>query len=81
MATMNRGSTALAAQLSEHGATSALARDLGVSHVSVVRWASGDRLPETRFRLALLDRYAIPLLAWDDALPASPDADAAEVAS
>jgi hypothetical protein len=83
---MNRGAMQLAKALAERGARAELARETGWGPVRISNFVNGKRrLPNTAERLFLRDRYFIPLLAWDEPLPAPdpppPDADAAEVAS
>jgi transcriptional regulator with XRE-family HTH domain len=62
----NRGAQLLRDLPTENGAVHRLAELCGVDHSVASRWRSGDRTPETRFRVRLQDEFGISLLAWDE---------------
>jgi len=70
----NRGAQLLRALPPEKGAVQRVAELCDVDHSVASRWRSGDRTPETRFRVRMLDELGISLLAWEE--PALPEVDA-----
>ena len=74
---MNQGAAELTKQLAKRGDQLNLARKLGTSAGVVSRWASGERTPTARFRVALATILLIPLDAWELPVPEQPTEGAA----
>ena len=71
---MNKASVILSQKLDGRGAVSELSRELGVSHVTVLRWASGERKPKTKARLRLQEKWPeLGLPLWDEDLSVAPE--------
>lgn len=63
----NEGARLLREHLgSDRGRLAALARQVGVHQGTMSHWRSGDRSPETKFRVLLREACDIPILSWDE---------------
>jgi len=56
-----------------HGAGDRLAAAMGVDASQISRWRNGTHAPQAAARIRLMERYGIPLTAWDEAIPADTD--------